>query len=90
MSRRGVFGSVRQLTRQAKELSMVASNMGVVPADLPQKRRDVIADCGAQGPMSQQDAADSHGHEMHPQKFVRLVGCHESNAGRHEIAHRLH
>jgi hypothetical protein len=31
---------------------MVASNMGPVPAEFPQKR-DVIADCGAQGPMSQ-------------------------------------
>jgi hypothetical protein len=38
--------------------------------------------------MSQQDVADAHGHEMHPQKFVRLVGCHESNPGKPE--HRLH
>jgi len=68
---------------------MVASNMGMLPADLRQKT-DVIVDCGAQRPMSQQDAADSHGHEMHPQKFVRLVGCHESDAARHETAHRLH
>ena len=48
---------------------MIPSN---VPAKSPQKR-DMIADCGAQGPMSQQDAVGSHGHEMHPQKFVRLA-----------------
>jgi hypothetical protein len=40
--------------------------------------------------MSLQDAADCHGHEMHPQKFVRLVGCHESNTASHEDARRLH
>jgi hypothetical protein len=62
------------------------SNMGSVPAELPQVK-DVIAD---QGPMSQQDAADLHGREMHPQKFVRLVGCHESTAGKHEAAFRPH
>jgi hypothetical protein len=68
---------------------MGASNIGSPPAELPQNS-DVIADLGARGPMSQQDAADSHGHEMHPQKFVRLVGCHETNAGRHGPAYRLH
>ena len=38
---------------------------------------DVGADCG---PMSRQDVFDAHGHDMHPQKLVRLVGCHESEA----------
>jgi hypothetical protein len=72
-----------------KELSMVASNMGSVPVEFPREKH-VIADA-AQGPMSQQDAADCHGHEMHPQKFVRLVGCHATNAGSREAAHhRLH
>jgi hypothetical protein len=66
---------------------MVASSMGSVPAEFPQKR-DVIADCGAQGPMSQQNAAGSHGYEMHPQKLVQLVGCHDPNAEKHEVAHR--
>jgi hypothetical protein len=68
---------------------MTASNMGAVPAGLPQKRVET-ADCGAQGPMSQQDAAGSHGHEMHLQKFVRLVGCHDLNAGKHEAGWQLH
>jgi hypothetical protein len=68
---------------------MVTSDVGRVPAEFPPKR-DVIADCGAPGPMPQQDAVGSHGHEMHPQKFVQLVGCHDSAAGKHQVAHRLH
>jgi hypothetical protein len=72
-----------------KELSMIASNMGAVAAEFPQKR-DGIADGGAQGPMSQQDASGSHGYEMHPQKFVRLVGCHDLNAAKHQAANHLH
>jgi hypothetical protein len=39
--------------------------------------KDVGADCG---PMSRQDVLDAQGHDMHPQKLVRLVGCHESEA----------
>jgi hypothetical protein len=75
---------------------MIPSNVGSVPADVgsvsaefPQKR-DVIADGGAHGPMSQQHGGDSHGHEMHPQKLVQLVGCRDPNAGKHEAAHRVH
>jgi hypothetical protein len=30
-----------------------------------------------QTPMSQQSALGSHGHDMHPQEFVRLSGCQE-------------
>jgi hypothetical protein len=65
---------------------MLASNLALISAELPRKER-VIADCG---PMSLQNAADSHGHEMHSQQFVRLVGCHESNTGSHEDTRRLH
>jgi hypothetical protein len=68
---------------------MTASKMGSVAAEFPQKP-DGAADTGARGPMSQQDAAGSHGHEMHLQKFVRLVGCHDLNAGKHEAAAHLH
>jgi hypothetical protein len=69
---------------------MIPSNVGSVPAELPQKE-DVIAERGAHNPMSQQHADDSHGHEMHPQKLVQLVGCHDPNAGKHEgAAYRLH
>ena len=31
-------------------------------------------------PMSHQNSA-SHGHEMHPQQFVRLIGCHDAALG---------
>jgi hypothetical protein len=67
----------RQPPAKAKELSMNASNMGSVPAQSPQQR-DAIADRGDHGPMPQQHAGDSHGHDMHPQRLVRLVGCHAS------------
>ena len=68
---------------------MITSNLNRVPAE-PQQKKDPLAGGGAQGPMSQQDAADCHGHDMHPQKFVRLVGCHESNAAGHQASYRLH
>ena len=67
---------------------MIPSNAGSVPAEFPRKE-DVIADRGAYGPMSQQHAGDAHGHEMHPQKLVRLVGCHDPNAVKREAADRL-
>jgi hypothetical protein len=51
------------------------------------RQTDVVANGGAQGPMSQQDARDCHGYEMHPQKLVRLVGCHDPHAGKHEDSH---
>ena len=38
-------------------------------------RPDVV-DCK---PMSHQNSGD-HGYEMHPQQFVRLVGCHDAPA----------
>jgi hypothetical protein len=45
-------------------------------ASLPASHDDVAGDCG---PMTQQDAGNSHGRDMHPQKLVRLVGCHDVN-----------
>lgn len=66
---------------------MHTSHVSLTRAELPQKR-DLIDESGAQRPMSQQDAFDCHGHEMHPQKFVRLVGCHD--VGRHEGMRGLH
>jgi hypothetical protein len=62
---------------------MIPSNIRPVPAE-PRRKKDVVAD-GAQHPMSQQDAG-SHGHEMHPQKLVRLVGCHDPKARKHDEA----
>jgi hypothetical protein len=68
---------------------MISINAGLVPAEFPQKR-EIIVDWVAQGPMSQQDAVGSHGHEMYPQKFAQLVGCRDPNAGKREGAHRPH
>jgi hypothetical protein len=71
-----------------KELSMIPSKIRAVPPE-PSQETDAVADCGARAPMSQQNAGDSHGREMHPQKLIRLVGCHDPNAGKHEDPHRL-
>lgn len=30
-------------------------------------------------PMSHQNSGD-HGHEMYPQQFIRLVGCHDARS----------
>lgn len=65
---------------------MLPSKTHRVPAQ-PPLQTDTTADSGAPGPMSQQDAGDSHGHEMHPQKLLRLVGCHDPHAGKHEDTH---
>ena len=63
---------------------MNPSHASPLPGVLSQKK-DMI-DCGVPGPMPLQEAGDCHGHEMHPQKFVRLVGCHEPAAEKHEAA----
>lgn len=53
---------------------MSASDPGRA-SELPAKQ-NTSADCR---PMSHQNSGD-HGYEMHPQQFVRLVGCHEVHA----------
>jgi hypothetical protein len=81
----GVDWLARRSTCQAKELSMSPSNLRSVSPELPHKTTAAADGC-AHHPMSQQDAGDCHGHEMHPQKLVQLVGCHDPNAGKHEEA----
>jgi hypothetical protein len=54
-------------------------------AEVPAKR-DVAADCGSQGPMSQQNTDGSGSNELHPQKLVQLVGCRDPNARKHDGA----
>jgi hypothetical protein len=39
------------------------------------------------GPMTQQGTMGAHGHEMHPQGFLRLIGCHELNRQKEDAAH---
>jgi len=68
---------------------MTTLNEGSTPAELTDQR-DAAADGdvqgrniqgpSVQGPMSQQAAFGSQGYDIYPQTFVRLVGCHQSNA----------
>jgi hypothetical protein len=60
--------------------------VGPQPAERP-ARKPSPANCG---PMTQQGMMGAHGHEMHPQGFLRLVGCHETNRQKEEAASRLH
>jgi hypothetical protein len=61
------------------ELLMTASTPQPAPAKPLHEKdvKDVSADCG---PMPQQDMSDAHGHDMHQQKLVQLVGCHDDHA----------
>ncbi|MET0678129.1 MAG: hypothetical protein ABW175_20215 [Bradyrhizobium sp.] len=55
----------------------------IVGCDLVQRSRmkGVIIDGhGVEIPMSQQSALGCHGHDMHPQEFVRLSGCQDVTA----------
>jgi hypothetical protein len=55
-------------------VSKPASKAG--PASVPSAHdEEPASDCG---PMTQQDMRGAHGHDMHPQKLVRLVGCHDA------------
>jgi hypothetical protein len=67
---------------------MTTLNKGSKPTD-PTDQRDTAADGYVQGPMSQQAAFDSHGYDIHPQTFVRLVGCHQSSAAKPDAARPL-
>jgi len=49
----------------------------------------VVANDHVQIPMSQQSALGSHGHDMHPQEFVRLSGCQQLGV-RERLAAELH
>lgn len=45
----------------------------------PAKRSPAKLDDVRCPPMSHQNSS-SHGHEMYPQQFVRLIGCHDAPA----------
>jgi hypothetical protein len=57
-----------------QEPSMTASNLGRPSAEFPVEQNSVSS-----RPMSHQNSGD-HGHEIYPQQFVRLVGCHQIHA----------
>lgn len=52
--------------------SMTASNQGWMEQS-PAKKDDVHCP-----PMTHQNSG-SHGREMYPQQFVRLIGCHDTS-----------
>jgi hypothetical protein len=54
---------------------MTASHPPGAPA-LASRTQESTVTCR---PMSHQNSGD-HGHEMYPQQFVRLVGCHDVQA----------
>ena len=57
------------------------------PLNKPSDSKPSHSKCG---PMTQQGMMGAHGHEMHPQRFLRLIGCHETNRQRQDAAPRLH
>ena len=57
--------------------------VAVKAAELAAKRNAAAA--GVRGPMPQQAASGSHGYAIYPQKFVRLVGCHQSKAAKCDV-----
>jgi hypothetical protein len=73
-----------------REQSMTASNPGKASAKRAQQS-DVHGQPVHCEPMSHQNSGD-HGYEMYPQKFVRLVGCHDvpSSALRKRQDEKLH
>lgn len=53
---------------------VIVASMGSLPTERPRENKRG-PNCG---PMMQQGAMGAHGHEMHPQKFIRLIGCCDS------------
>jgi len=64
---------------------MTISKSAAALADISEA--DVVAEDGHH--MLQQNMWDAHGHEMHPQQFVRLVGCHDPKFGHPDLAVHL-
>jgi hypothetical protein len=84
-----------------RELAMVISRMGSshlgstnigstntdsAPGEL-ERKTSAPANCG---PMTQQGAMGAHGHQMHPQGFLRLIGCYEAGRQKQDVAQQLH
>jgi hypothetical protein len=56
---------------------MTKLNLGPAAADR-QAEENAAATSRCKSPMSQQATFASHGYDVFPQTFVRLVGCHQS------------
>jgi hypothetical protein len=64
------------VNESTRGVSMTTLTMESAVTAVP-ARQDFAAN-GCRSPMSQQAAFASNGHDIHPQTFVRLVGCHQS------------
>jgi hypothetical protein len=59
---------------------VTSSRMGSAPPER-EHNKPKAANCG---PMMQQGTMGAHGYDMHPQGFLRLIGCHESSRQKEE------
>jgi hypothetical protein len=75
MMPRNRLGYVNRSALIDKEQSMTASHLTRASAQSLQARQRATT-CQ---PMSHQNSGD-HGHEIYPQQFVQLVGCHDAPA----------
>jgi hypothetical protein len=84
---RNRLGYVNRSALIDREQSMTASSLDKASAK-PSCAQQSDVHCE---PMSHQNSGD-HGYEMYPQKFVRLVGCHDvpSSALRKPQDEKLH
>jgi hypothetical protein len=99
---RNRLGYVNRTALKDKEQSMASQNMASqnmatpnatvashgCPSAEPSPAKLADARCP---PMSHQNSG-SHGHEMYPQQFVRLIGCHDASleALRKRESEKLH
>jgi len=75
--RRNRLGYVNRSALIEREQSMATSNMTASNHGRIEPSRAKPDDVRCP-PMSHQNSGD-HGHEMYPQQFVRLVGCHDAS-----------
>jgi hypothetical protein len=89
---RNRLGYVNRSALIDREQSMTASSLDKASAKPScAQQSDVHCEPVHCEPMSHQNSGD-HGYEMYPQKFVRLVGCHDvpSSALRKPQDEKLH
>ena len=88
---------VNRAALKDKEQYMASQNMATpnstvaTPGQTPVEPSSAKLDDTRCPPMSHQNSG-SHGHEMYPQQFVRLIGCHDASleALRKRESEKLH
>jgi hypothetical protein len=69
---------------------MTASNVGAAKLPSASARLPHKKPAGNCGPMCQQSPLGAHGYDMHPQEFVRLIGCSDKGKQKDETIENLH